>query len=329
MARLLDDLLDISRISRNKFVLEKQPHDLRTSILHSIEMVQPVIAHKNHTLETNLPEHEMWVSGDPVRLEQMIVNVLNNAAKYTEPNGHISLTCTNSEKNVSILVKDTGIGIEPHMLDKIFEPFLQVSAKNVNTQAGLGIGLSLSKKLAELHDGTIVAQSEGSNKGSLFRITLPLLENSEWLDTPHASVQLETNPTSADEETTSEDTDVQSRKKYSILVVDDNAAAADGLVALLTHKGHVACAAYSGTDALEILKQKSPDIVILDIGMPDMNGYEVARVIREQISEQMILIALTGFGQDEDVQTAHSAGFNYHLTKPVGIDDIEKILLAL
>jgi len=313
MARLLDDLLDISRITRKKIVLEKEFVDLRSLIDQSVDMADPHIRKHRHQLTVTIPRYPVWVHGDPVRIEQMIVNVLNNAAKYTDPGGEITLSCYADTTHVHISIKDNGMGIEPEMLARIFEPFLQIDTKRSHATGGLGVGLSLTYNLAELHHGKVEARSEGLGKGSEFIISLPLSE-------PPAERVFE-----AHEQPVPKKYHVSPlSKKYTILVVDDNEAAAVGLAELLRYKGHTVGLAYDGFSALDTVEKFTPEIIIVDIGMPVMDGYEVARKLRQSYSG-LTLIALTGYGQEEDKARAHLAGFDYHLTKPISIKDIEKV----
>jgi signal transduction histidine kinase/CheY-like chemotaxis protein len=311
MARLLDDLLDISRISQKKFKLQKETIDLGAILQRSAETAAVLMQNKNHTLIVSLPEGPVWIQGDPVRLEQVIVNLLNNAAKYTEPGGTISLFAKLEPGSVAIHVKDTGVGIPREMIGRIFEPFLQVEqARKVE---GLGIGLSLAKRLVEMHQGTIEAHSEGLGRGSEFVVTLPV-PTVVQLPMPTAGF-LKRQP-------------AKPKNSLNILVVDDNKLAAEGLGKLLTHKGHQVTLAFDGAEALETAPRVNPEVIILDIGLPDMDGYSVARQLKE-MGVASILIALTGYGQEEDKMKARAAGFDHHLTKPVSLEDVETALANL
>jgi signal transduction histidine kinase/CheY-like chemotaxis protein len=314
MSHLLDDLLDISRISKRKLKLEKENFSLQDVIEKSIETVEPSIQAKKHTLTADVPEKTVWLYGDPLRVEQVIVNMLVNAAKYTAEGGNINIMCEQEMDTISIRVRDNGIGIAPEMLPRIFEPFLQANKDKALSGGGLGIGLSLAKKLVELHDGVISASSGGIGLGSEFTVTLPLPQN---VQLPMQMGTVFERPIPVNN---------TAPKKFKILVVDDNVAAALGLSELLIHKGHSVETTHTGMDALELLTDFSPHIIILDIGLPHMNGYEVAKKIREQFQDSLTLIALTGYGQEEDKIKATRAGFNFHLTKPISIVDIEKII---
>jgi CheY-like chemotaxis protein len=262
-----------------------------------------------------MPNDNIWIMADPVRMEQIIVNILTNAAKYTDVGGSIVLKAEVYADGLTIWIKDNGVGIAPEMLEKIFDPFVQVKY-NFNRSAGLGIGLSLTKRLVELHDGIIKAESAGRNLGSVFIINFPksILSGAPVVRPslePKANIKRTENhgPTK------------------NILVVDDNKPAAIGLMKLLERKGHHVSAAFEGNEALEELRRSKPQVVLLDIGMPGMDGYQVAEEIRKEHGEKgPLLIAITGYGQETDKEKAQSYGFNHHLTKPVRIADIEKIL---
>lgn len=339
ITRLLDDLLDISRISREKFNLQMEMFTLLPIIERSVQSVTPLLKSRGHSLSVFVVKKTVRLFGDPLRVEQMVVNVLNNAAKYTPNGGKIKLAMNKDENNVYISIKDTGMGLEKERLQEIFEPFLQVNQKQMLSHGGLGIGLSLTKKLAELHGGGIVAESEGLGKGTTFTITLPTPKNTNWIPIGEKREKIR-KPSSkikpaqsalpiVHEESKKIPAKKKNYKKHKILVVDDNKAAAQGLAKLLQYKKHIVDMAYESQIALKKVKSFSPDVVILDIGMPVMDGYEVAKKIREKFSPNITLIALTGYGQEDDKDMAAQVGFDYHLTKPVSIVDIEKILGTL
>ncbi len=315
MGRLLDDLLDISRVSNKKFELRKEVVQLPTLINHALATTRTLIESRGHELHVTMPEQELWLDVDPVRFEQILVNLLTNAAKYTAPGGRIDLTGVSDNNALTLIVRDNGCGISSEQLPTIFEPFKRETISR--RSGGLGIGLSITKQLVEMHGGTITASSDGLNKGSSFTVTLPLPSQIKLpASTPKKKV-------------------ASSRKKapgssYRILIVDDNEAAAQGLSKLLEHKGHEVGLAYNGKSALNAAELFKPEVVLLDIGLPDIDGHRVARQLRKnQNSEPLTLIALTGFGQAEDKKKAKSAGFNHHLTKPVGIVEIEAVLQTI
>ncbi len=319
LTHLLDDLLDITRISKKKFRLQKENVELQSVITNSLQTVNALYTSRNHSLSISMPEESLWIEADPLRLEQIFVNLLNNAAKYTAPGGHILLSVVhNKEKGLRIGVRDNGVGIEPHMLGKIFEYFIQA---NDRSAAGLGIGLSLTKRLVELHGGEIWAESEGLNCGSEFIVVLPV---SKSIQLPLIA------PTKGRRKSFFPFQNKFTEKKYSILIVDDNEAAAEGLGKLLEHSGHTISLAFDGPAAIKKMRDTTTPIVLLDIGLPGMDGYSVARYLRQKHdTKPLVLIALTGYGQREDKAKAHQAGFDYHLTKPVSIGDIQNILTQL
>lgn len=314
MARLLDDLLDISRITHQKLKLQKTTLDIVQVVRSSVESMSGYMQKRNLAFNVTLPHSEtLLLEADPIRLEQIIVNLLHNAAKYTEVGGEINLSVARDKDKALICVKDSGIGIPRHMLQKVFEPFLQVNAKNGGS-GGLGIGLSLTKRLVELHDGTIEAKSEGEGKGSEFLVRLPLLTVSPIQPT----MPKEPNPTRIE----------RAASGTRILLVDDNHAASETLGKLLEFKGYSVRFTHDGESTLRAADEFDPHIIMLDIGLPDMSGYDVARTLRGR-GNAAAMIAVTGYGQAEDKARSKEAGFDHHLTKPVGINDLEKILAPL
>ncbi len=305
VSRLLDDLLDISRINNKKYRLERSVIELGSVITHAVNMSAPAIRARNHTISVSLPESPVHLNADPVRLEQIIANVLNNAAKFTPPNGKIYISVVPQEGAVSIIIRDNGIGIDEEASQYIFEPFRRASDHQRETP-GLGLGLSLTKRLVELHGGTISMHSGGKNLGSEFIITLPT--------TVEKAAPVEKLKEIA-----------PSKQKHRVLVVDDNKPAADGLAKLLRHFGYETALAYDGTEALQAIEKFRPSVAVLDIGLPGMSGYEVAQKVR-LLSGGPALVAVTGYGQSTDKLRARDSGFAYHLTKPVGIRDLTNVL---
>jgi PAS domain S-box-containing protein len=312
MVRLVDDLLEISRITRGQIELRKERVSLTTVIQSAVEVSKPLIEEARHHLAISLPPEPLTFEADPVRLEQIVSNLLNNAAKYTNPGGRIWLTARRESQNVVISVRDSGIGILPDMLPRIFEMFTQVEHSTSRTQGGLGIGLTLVRSLVEMHGGKVEARSEGPGKGSEFIVRLPLGENdrSEIVrDSMRHFGQL-------------------SSKR--VLVVDDNRDAANSLGKLLNLAGAEARAVYNGFAALELLPTYQPGVLLVDIGMPDMDGYELARRVRRLPDcGDLTLIALTGWGQAEDRQRSQAAGFDFHLTKPADFETLQRLLDSL
>jgi signal transduction histidine kinase len=328
ITRLLDDLLDITRISRKKFDLRVTRVKLQDVLSHSATTAAAEIQKRHHTLTLNLPESPIWIDGDSLRLEQVFVNLLNNAAKYTENGGAITLTALEKTRNAEVRVRDTGIGIAPHLLAAIFEPFRQVSSGGRGS-AGLGIGLALAKRFLELHNGSVRVESDGVGKGSEFIVSIPLAVT-PLLKAP--SPPAHTASPAAPQHTWNLPTSrtmnphAVKKKKRSVLIVDDNVHAAEGIAKLLVHSGHEVRIAADSAQALERLANFRPDVIILDIGLPGESGYDLARTIRGYLDPQPFLVALTGYGQEDDKRLALEAGFDYHLVKPVSIADLEKIL---
>ncbi len=315
---LLDDLLDISRISHNKLELRQEKVAVQEVLKRSLEMVQPFVTARRHELRLEIPEGALELYADPVRLEQIFVNLLNNAAKYTDPGGVITLACKTQRGQLVVSIADTGIGIAPEKLGGVFEPFGQTGAV-VRRPGGLGVGLSLTKRLVEQHRGTVEAKSAGLGRGSEFIVRLPLLSAQASGLAPNkkqgliAALTLKKAPAP--------------KGGLRVLVVDDNAPAAKGLGKLLGHAGHEVALAYDGAGALAAAQTFKPAAILLDIGLPDIDGYELGKKIKETIGAPVRLIALTGYGQEEHRVKTRLAGFDAHLVKPVSIADVERALM--
>jgi PAS domain S-box-containing protein len=294
LTRLVDDLLDLARINSGKIELRREVLDLRDVLRAAVESCQPVIDRRRHTLSVELPGEPCSVNGDPVRLAQVFANLLNNAAKYTPDGGHIELRMEVSGDAVTVCVSDSGVGIAADLLPRIFDLFTQASP-DVH---GLGIGLFLVRGLVRMHEGQVTATSDGAGRGSRFVVTLPRVAANAAL----APAADEGSP---------------ARNGRKVLVVDDNADAADTLAQLLDLLGHEAQTAGDGASALARFEEFQPEVVLLDIGLPDFDGYEVARRMRSRAGDEVQLVALTGFGQSEDKRRAAEAGFDQHWTKPV------------
>ncbi len=311
LVRLVDDLMDVSRFVQGKIELRKERVELATVVARAVETARPVIDAQGHDLTISLPHKSLLLEADPVRLSQVVGNLLANAAKYTEPGGRIWLTAQREGNEAVLRVKDTGIGIAPEILPTVFDLFVQVAPTATRSQGGLGIGLMLVKNLVGMHQGTVEAHSDGLGTGSEFVVRLPLVgqESAE----PEAQDKGEQQH--------------QQTPRRRVLVVDDNVDAANSLAMLLHLGGHEVQVAHGGPAALEMVKVYRPEIAFLDIGMPGMDGYEVARRLREQPSlEGAVLVALTGWGQDEDKRHSFEAGFNQHLVKPVDPATLVKLL---
>jgi signal transduction histidine kinase/ActR/RegA family two-component response regulator len=309
MARLVDDLLDVSRISRGRIELQREPINLTIALENAVEACRPAIEQAGHSLALDLGDRDLYVDADLVRLSQVFANLLNNAAKYTPSGGRISLSAQRHDGRAVVTVADDGIGIPPEMLEQIFEMFVQVDSSLARSHGGLGIGLTLAKQLVQLHGGHIEARSEGTGRGSAFVVTLPLRAP--------ASVAREAGP------------EAERRagpRPLRILIADDNVDSAESLSVLLRSMRHETAVAYDGRQALEAYGTFRPDVAILDIGMPQLDGYSLARAIRAiDEGSACVLIALTGWGHAQDKQRALDAGFDEHLTKPVD----PAVLLAL
>ena len=300
MTRLIDDLLDVSRISRNRLELRRETVTLQSVIDSAIEASRPIIEECEHELRVVMPDEQIYVDADQTRLAQVFLNLLNNAAKYTECGGQIELQAAKQGSHVQVTVTDNGIGIPPDKLPGLFQMFSQVTDTLSRSQGGLGIGLSLVKRLVEMHGGSVEASSQGPNTGSRFTVSLPVV------DAPK-SVAPTLHPLPERKKT----------EKLRILAVDDNYDAAATVSMFLRFAGHEVEIAHDGEMALQEAIRLQPDVIILDIGLPKMNGYEVARAIREQEwSRSTTLIAMTGWGQEDDRHKAVEAGFDHHLVKP-------------
>jgi PAS domain S-box-containing protein len=311
MSRLVDDLLDVSRITRGKITLRKEPMDLAAVVARAVETSRPLIDARRHELAVTLPPEPLRVQADPTRLAQVFANLLNNAAKYTQEGGRIGLTAARTGTEVEVRVRDSGIGIAPEMLPRVFDLFAQADQSLEHSDGGLGIGLTLVRTLVEMHGGTVQAFSEGPARGSEFVVRLPLLAEPLLGGQARAGTREERQAASA----------------RRVLVVDDNQDTALSLGLLLQLQGHEVFAAHDGPGALQAAQDYRPDAVLLDIGLPGMDGYEVARRIRLLPElERVLLVAMTGYGQEEDKRRSQAAGFNAHLVKPADLDALKVLL---
>ncbi|MCC2672672.1 MAG: domain S-box, partial [Armatimonadetes bacterium] len=315
MSRLVDDLLEVSRITRGKVELRKEPMDAVEAARQAVQTALPGIEVRGHQLHVSLPSSPVWVEADALRLEQVITNLLNNAAKYTEPGGEITLTVEAGTGGEALIwVRDNGLGIAPEMLPRVFDLFAQADRSLERSQGGLGIGLTLVRRLVEMHGGTVTAASDGLGKGSEFVVRLPLLAAEPVLtSTPVAP------PVAGPA--------FSNLHPARILVVDDNVDAADTLVEILEAWGHSVTSVNDGTAAIERAKADRPDLVLLDIGLPGMDGYEVARRLRQSdLLAETRLVAVTGYAQAEDRQRSREAGFDAHLVKPLDLDALRELV---
>jgi signal transduction histidine kinase len=331
LTRLVDDLLDVSRITRGKINLTRQVVELEGLISRAVETVHPLFDDRGHQLTLELPEPGIKVFGDPTRLTQAIANVLGNAAKYTDKGGQISLTAQVREVDVEIHVRDNGIGIRPELLPHVFELFTQLDRDDGRTQGGLGIGLALVQRLVQMHGGEVSAASDGPGKGSEFVIRLPLLRPQD--EPVEAQPELPVAMVAASEvaaAVTPLVTAGAARMVRRILIADDNNDALESLATLLQLGGHEVYTATNGGTALQSAERHQPEVALLDIGMPLLDGYEVAKRIRAQPWGQRItLVALTGWGQDSDRRRSREAGFDSHLVKPLDLETLTDLLARL
>jgi PAS domain S-box-containing protein len=309
LARLLDDLLDVSRITRDRIELRWTVLSISEAVERALEATRPLVDERRHVVSVTLPSQTLYVEADPARLEQIIVNVLNNAAKYTPPEGRISVGVAQEGDEVVLRVSDTGIGIPADMLSRIFDLFVQGDQSLAHTSGGLGIGLTLVHRLVKLHHGRVEAQSDGPGLGSQFTVALPLRHQAV---PPAAPVSVPAGcPPSV------------------ILLIEDNDDARQSLRALLEHEGHRVDETADGASGLDRDETMRPDIVLIDIGLPGLDGYEVARRIRARRGRAPILVAITGYGQLDDQRRSREAGFDAHLTKPVPPDQLTSLLGSL
>jgi signal transduction histidine kinase/CheY-like chemotaxis protein len=310
MSRLLDDLLDISRITRGTLELKKSRTELTVVIGTAIEAARPILDSKRHTLSLDLPKEAVRLEADPVRLAQVFSNLLINAAKYTDQGGEIRLRAVQERGRIVVTVRDNGIGIAAEMMPRLFTLFSQAHTALDRSEGGLGVGLALVRGLVALHGGKVEARSDGPGRGSEFIVHLPLGTNAA------EPVESESEPEIA-----------ESGATLRILVVDDNQDAADTCSTLLELSGHQLRTAYTGERAIEIANIFHPHVVVLDIGLPDANGYDVARKIRAASwGRDTVLVAVTGWGHEEDRRRAFDAGFDHHLTKPLAANALESLV---
>lgn len=316
MSRLVDDLLDVARITQGKIQLRKEKVDLAAKIMRVLETCRPPIEEAGHQLCVSLPKEVLWVDGDRVRLQQILENLLINAIKYTKPGGRIDVSLRAEEGEAVIRIRDTGVGIAPEMLPKIWEMFAQADNSSDQARSGLGIGLSLARQLVHLHAGRIDGASEGSGKGSEFTMRLPL-----------AIAAAAENAVAEPSGTKKPEASSMARR---ILIVDDNADAADSLGMLLGIWGHEVEIAHNGVSALKLAHKFDPELVFLDIGLPEMNGYEVARRLREDAGlSRTKFIALSGYGTERDHLRSKEAGFDLHLVKPVDPRSLSGVIASV
>lgn len=311
MARLLDDLLDVSRIVSGKITLQRERISLALVLSSAAETARPLIEAREHVLVIHPCKDTLEIEGDFARLTQVVTNLLNNAAKYTDKGGRIEVFCAREGSDAILRIRDNGIGMTPEQLTRAWDLFVQGDSSLRRAPGGLGIGLSLVRRIVELHGGSVEARSGGPGMGSEFAVRLPAVMDQSSAVPAHA-IQF--------------DAERPQARSLRILIADDNMDAAHVLSQAMHLAGHEVCIAFDGQAALEQLDSFQPNVALLDIGMPRMNGYEVARQIRQRYADSVIVIALTGWGQADDKLRAAQAGFNYHLTKPVDLDALDRLL---
>jgi two-component system CheB/CheR fusion protein len=302
LARLVDDLLDVSRLTQGSIRLRKEPVDLGAIVERAADATRALIDSRGHTLTLNLPDPPIRLDADPARLEQVVTILLNNSAKYTMPGGHITLRAGREEDEAVVRVRANGIGVPPDVLGRVFEPFVQSDGSLARSEGGLGIGLTLVRSLVEMHGGTVEAHSPGLGQGSEFVVRLPVRVQAAM---PEPALPRETSPFTP-------------ARPVRVLVVEDNVDAAESLATLLRLWGHDVRVVHDGLDALDAARAYQPEVVLLDIGLPGLDGYQVAERLRDDVGlDHALLVAMTGYGQPEDRRRSREAGIHHHFVKPV------------
>jgi signal transduction histidine kinase/DNA-binding response OmpR family regulator len=314
LVRLVDDLLDVSRLTQGKIRLAVEPVALEVVVAHAIEASRPLIDQFRHTLEVNLPPRPVRMHGDPARLTQVVTNLLNNATKYTERGGRITLSLECRDSTAVVRVRDTGVGMSADLLPRVFDPFTQASRSLDRSQGGLGIGLTLVRRLVEMHGGSVEAHSDGPGKGSEFVVRLPILPEP-------APAPAEGTPGAAEARA--------GNGSLRVVVVDDNVDGAESLVELLVLLGHEVRVAHDGPGGIEAVLAFRPDLVLLDIGLPVMDGFEVARRLRANPEVDAVLVAVSGYGREEDRRLSRELGFAHHFVKPIQFDALRDLLATI
>ncbi|MEZ4408092.1 MAG: response regulator [Polyangiales bacterium] len=313
MARLIDDLLDVSRITQGKIELRREPFDLRTAVARALETMHPTLVSRRHHVESRVSDEPLPVFGDPTRVEQVVMNLLHNAAKYTPPGGRIRVTTAREGHEAVLRVRDNGVGIPPEALSQIFDLFTQVETSLARTQGGLGIGLTLVRSLVAMHGGSIEAHSEGPDKGSEFDVRLPLSDLGSDPPAPRPKAPTPRTPPLPG--------------SFRVLVVDDNEDIAEAMAMALSAAGYEVSLAFDGIQALEVAARETPQVVILDLGLPGIDGFEVARRLRADArTAEAMLVALSGYGQASDRARSREAGVDEHLVKPVDFSVLLNLL---
>jgi signal transduction histidine kinase len=306
-AKLINDLLDVSRIAQGKIELQPERTRMEDAIRHAVESVQPVVTARGQQLDLRLGEVSS-VHGDPTRLAEVVTNLLNNATKYTPPGGHIEVTLAQENRTVVVRVRDSGVGIAPDMLPRVFDMFAQADTSMDRSSGGLGLGLTLAKRLVEMQGGALEGASEGLGRGAVFTVRLPAAEAPASV-TPGRPQAV-----------------TSSRRR--VVIVDDNADIRDALTEVLANMGMTVFSAQDGDEALRLAQKERPDVCVIDVGLPGMNGYDLVRRLRANLQPTPRFIALTGYGTDQDRAHAREAGFDHHLTKPADLDLLLSLIRA-
>jgi CheY-like chemotaxis protein/two-component sensor histidine kinase len=308
MVRLVDDLMDLNRITHDRLELRRSEVELSSVIQQAVEVARPLIDAEGHNLTIDLPAEPTYLNADRARLAQLFGNLLNNSCRYTRPNGRIGLSAKRDGEELLVTVSDNGAGIPADKLSSIFDMFTQVDRTAEQSQGGLGIGLTLVKRLAEMHGGSIEAKSRGEGQGSEFVVRLPIVQKRAEFSAPATDTPAEF-------------------PQRRILIVDDNKDSADSLALLLEITGNQTYMAHDGIEAVEAIEKHRPEVVLLDIGLPKLDGHEVCRRVRAQPwGKDILVIALTGWGQEDDRRKSEEAGFDGHLVKPVDYERLLKLL---
>lgn len=313
MTRLVDDLLDVSRVQSGQIRLRKAPVELGGIITNAQETVRPLLHDRGHRVSVTLPRRPVWIKGDAQRLEQVFMNLLHNAAKYTDPGGSIEVTGEREGDQAVVRVKDNGRGISPEMLPQVFDLFTQEDRSLDRTAGGLGIGLTVARKIVEMHGGAVEARSKGVGQGSEFLVRLPVLADSREETPPPPRTEADRAPPAS--------------PPRRVLVVDDNVDAAMMLATILARWGHQVHMVHDGPAAMQVVHSYRPEVLLLDIGLPGLDGFEIARRLRQESGlGGLVLVALTGYGREEDRRRSREVGFDYHLQKPVDLDALQGLL---
>jgi PAS domain S-box-containing protein len=313
LALMVDDLLDVARYAQGKLSLRKQKVAFGSVIEQALETARTLIEERAHQITVSRPVSDVTIDADPMRLEQVFVNIISNAAKYTQPGGRIDIAAGAVHRELVVRVRDSGVGIRPDMLESVFDLFVQERKTEDRKQQGLGIGLAVVRQLVELHGGHVEAHSEGLGKGTEIVVRLPILSPSAEaaVDISHAEV-------------------ITYRGQMRVLLVEDDWDVAESMVELLGVLGHRIRVAYDGVSALQVASVERPDVMLVDIGLPGIDGYEVAKRARQDPNlQRTVLVALSGYGREEDKREAAAAGFHHHLTKPVAFDQLQEIVSRL